>query len=568
MKNWKFMRSRIYLKLVLLILLVFSVSQQVISQESEEFEISKNLDIFTTLYKQLYVNYVDNINHGELFKTGINAMLESLDPYTVYIPEAEIEDYKLMTTGQYGGIGALIHKQNDDIIVSEPYEGFAAYKAGLKAGDKILEINGKSTKDKSVSDVSTILKGQPGSDIRLLVIPFGEKKPVEKKLIREEIKIDNIPYYCMLNDSIGYIKLTSFTANAGQEVKKAYVDLKENNKHFKGLVFDLRGNGGGLLMEAVNITNVFVERNQLVVSTKGKIQERNLVYKTSFAPVDVTTPIVFLVDEYSASASEILAGAIQDLDRGVIIGQKTFGKGLVQNIFPLTYNAQVKITIAKYYIPSGRCIQAIDYSHKLDGKALKSDDSLKRAFKTKNGRTVYDLGGIMPDISLDEKDYGNITRSLISKYLTFDYANKYALEHPKIESAATFKVDDAMYNDFLKFIADKDYDYTTSSEKKLEELKKTAIDEKYFDAIKNEYEELKAKLMHDKNSDLQKFKAEISDLLKQEIVSRYFYQKGRIQSSLAEDTDVLKAIDVINNKPLYESILSGTYKPAEQSKKN
>ena len=562
------MRSRYYLKLFLLALLVFFVSRQAVSQESEEFEISKNLDIFTTLYKQIYLNYVDNVNHGELFKTGIDAMLETIDPYTVYIPEAEIEDYRLMTTGQYGGIGALIHKQKDDIVISEPYEGFSAYKAGLKAGDRILEINGKSTKEKSVSDVSTILKGQPGSDIRLLVLPYGEKKPVEKTLIREEIKIDNIPYYCMLNDSIGYIKLTSFTANAGLEVKKAFLDLKDNHKNFKGLVFDLRGNGGGLLLEAVNITNIFVDRNQLVVSTKGKIPERNIVYKTTTSPVDDKIPIVFLVDSYSASASEILAGAIQDIDRGVIIGQKTYGKGLVQNIFPLTYNAQVKITIAKYYIPSGRCIQAIDYSHKTDGKALKSDDSLKTAFKTKNGRVVYDLGGIMPDLTMEEKEYGNITRSLITKFLTFDYANKYFLEHQKIESAADFAVDDGLYDDFLKFIADKDYDYTTSSEKKLEELKKTAIDEKYYDAIKNEYDALKTKLMHDKNSDLQKFKAEISNLLKQEIVSRYFFQKGRIQSSLAEDSEVMKAIDVINNKQLYESVLSGTYKPAEQNKKN
>ena len=557
------MRLRHSLKIFFIILFVITVSSRAFTQQSEEFEISKNMDVFSTLYRQLYLNYVDDLSHGELFKTGIDAMLSTLDPYTVYIPESEIEDYRLMTTGQYGGIGALIHKQGDYIVVSEPYEGFPAYKSGLRAGDKILEVNGKSTKSKSVSDVSTILKGQPGSDIKLLVLPYGETKPVEKSLAREDIKIDNIPYYGMLNDSIGYIKLTSFTANAGEEVKKAFLSLKNNNKLFKSLIFDLRGNGGGLLQEAVNITNVFVDKNQLVVSTKGKIPERNILYYTIFSPVDSKVPIAFLVDQNSASASEILAGAFQDLDRGVIIGQKTYGKGLVQNIFPLTYNAQVKITVAKYYIPSGRCIQAIDYSHKKDGKAIRSADSLKSAFKTKNGRTVYDQGGIIPDVVTESPDYSNITRSLVMKYLIFDFATKYAASHKEIATASKFAVDDDIYNQFKQFISDKDYDYTTVSEKKLDELKETAVDEKYFDAIKTEFDALKTRLMHDKNSDLQKFKAEISDLLKEEIVSRYYFQKGRIQSSLSEDKDVNKAIEVLNNKVLYDSILSGTYKQPE-----
>lgn len=555
------MKLRHFFYCFLVLLISITIGNHSLAQQSEEFEISKNLDVFTTLYKQLYMNYVDDINHGEIFKTGIDAMLETLDPYTVYIPEAEIEDYRLMTTGQYGGIGALIHKQGDDILISEPYEGFPAFKSGLRAGDKILEVNGKTTKNKSVNDVSTVLKGQPGTEIRLLVIPYGETKPVEKKLIREDIKVENIPYSGMLNDSIGYIKLTSFTANAGEEVKKAFLALK-GNPSFQGLIIDLRGNGGGLLQEAVNITNIFVEKNQLVVSTKGKIPERNVLYHTIFPPVDTKVPVSILVDQFSASASEILSGAFQDFDRGVVIGQKTFGKGLVQNIFPLSYNAQVKVTIAKYYIPSGRCIQAIDYSHKKDGKAFRSADSLKTAFKTKNGRTVYDLGGILPDIKTDSTVYGNITRSLVTKYLVFDFASKYASEHKEIASPEKFIIDDDIYNQFISFITDKDYDYTTSSEKKLEELKQTAVSEQYYDAIRNEYEALKTKLMHDKNSDLQKFRPEISNILKQEIVSRYYFQKGRILSSLAEDKDVSRAIEVLKDKPLYDSILSGTYKPA------
>lgn len=555
------MKLRHFLNYFLVLLITINIGNQCLAQQSEEFEISKNLDVFTTLYKQLYMNYVDDINHGEIFKTGIDAMLETLDPYTVYIPEAEIEDYRLMTTGQYGGIGALIHKQGDDILISEPYEGFPAFKSGLRAGDKILEVNGKTTKSKSVNDVSTALKGQPGTEIRLLILPYGETKPVEKKLVREDIKVENIPYSGMLNDSIGYIKLTSFTANAGEEVKKAFLSLKDNPS-FQGLIIDLRGNGGGLLQEAVNITNIFVDKNQLVVSTKGKIPERNVLYHTIFPPVDTKVPVAILVDQYSASASEILSGAFQDFDRGVVIGQKTFGKGLVQNIFPLSYNAQVKVTIAKYYIPSGRCIQAIDYSHKKDGKAFRSADSLKTAFKTKNGRIVYDLGGILPDIKTDSPVYGNITRSLVTKYLVFDFASKYASDHKEIASPEKFVIDNDIFNQFISFITDKDYDYTTGSEKKLEELKQTAVNEQYFDAIKNEYEALKTKLVHDKNSDLQKFRPEISNILKQEIVSRYYFQKGRIQSSLAEDKDVSRAIEVLKDKPLYDSILSGTYKPA------
>ncbi len=539
----------------LLIFVFLCLGFTIKAQKNNDFEISKNLEIFTTLYRQLHLNYVDNINSGDLMKKGIDAMLDDLDPYTVFIPEAEIEDYKLLTTGQYGGVGALIHQNGDYVIVSDPYEGFPAQKSGLIPGDKILEINKQSAKGKSVSDISAILKGQPGTSITLLIEREGETKPIEKTLNREEIKLLNVPYFGVVGKSTGYIKLTGFTQDAGKEVKEALLKLKEKDK-ITALILDLRGNGGGLLQEAVNIVNIFVDKGQLVVSTKGKVEERNFSHTTTNAAVDTKIPLVVLVDRGSASASEIVSGAIQDLDRGLIIGQKTFGKGLVQNIFPVSYNSQVKITIAKYYIPSGRCIQAIDYSHKgEDGNADKIADSLKTAFKTKNGRIVYDGGGIEPDVALEPEKLSNISASLITKYHIFNYANYFKRNHTSIESAKDFKITDIIYDDFIKYLSDKEYDYTTKSEKNLQDLKAIAEKENYFDAIKTEYQALKDKLIHDKNADLIKNKDEIKLLLKDEITSRYYYQKGRIESSLVDDKEIVKAIDVMSDQTLYNKKL-------------
>ncbi len=557
----KHLNSRIT-QLSLLILLFVFTSINVKAQPDKDFEISKNLEIFSTLYKQLHLNYVDDINPGELMKTGMDAMLESLDPYTVYIPESDIEDYKIMTLGQYGGIGALIHQRGSWIYISDPYEGFPATKVGLIPGDKILEINGKSAKDKKVEEISNMLKGQAGSSIKLLIEREGISKPIEKEIVREEIKIDNIPYFGMINDHVGYIKLIGFTQNASKEVQDAFLKLKEKN--MKALIFDLRGNGGGLLQEAVNIVNLFVEKDQLVVSTKGKIEERNAVHKTSANPIDKNIPIIFLVDRYSASASEIVSGAIQDLDRGVILGQKTFGKGLVQNVYPLSYNAQMKVTIAKYYIPSGRCIQALDYSHKKsDGSPERVADSLRNAFKTKNGRMVYDGGGIEPDIAMENETLSNISVSLITKYLVFDYASKFKRENPILKDTVNFSVTDAIYADFINFLKGKDFDYTTQSESKLNELKKAAENEKYFEAIKPQLDALREKLIHDKEADLMKFKEEIIQLLKEEIISRYAFQKGRIKASLASDKEIAKAVEVLDNTQLYKSILDGSYKKSK-----
>jgi carboxyl-terminal processing protease len=543
------------LKSGILVFLFVFLSFSGFTQNNSDFEISKNLEIFTTLYRQLHLNYVDEIKSGDLMKKGIDAMTETLDPYTVYIPESDIEDYKLMTTGQYGGIGALIHQKGDYVYISDPYEGFPAFKAGLIPGDKILEVNKQSAKGKSSSDISSIFKGQPGTTLSVVIEREGETKPMEITFTREEIKLLSVPYFGLVGKDVGYIKLSSFTQDAAKEVKEAYLKLKEKY-NIQSVIIDLRGNGGGLLQEAVNIVNIFIDKGQLVVSTKGKVSERNFSHKTMETAVDTKIPLIVLVDKGSASASEIVSGAIQDLDRGLIVGQKTFGKGLVQNIFPVSYNAQVKITVAKYYIPSGRCIQAIDYSHKdAEGEGGKIPDSLKSAFKTKNGRTVYDGGGIQPDVALEPDKVSNIAVSLSIKYLIFDYASYFKRKNPAISNAKDFVITDEIYDDFIKFINGKDYDYTTKSEKSLADLKITAEREGYFDAIKNDYQVLKDKLIHDKTADVIKNKVEIKSLLKSEIANRYYYQKGRIEASLSDDNEINKSVELLSDAKTYKKLL-------------
>ena len=529
------------------------------------FEISKNLDIFSSLFKEINQKYVDEPNPGKLVKDAIDGMLENLDPYTNFISESEIEDVRFMTTGQYGGIGSLIQQRDEYIIISEPYEGFPAQRAGLKAGDKILEVDGQSAKGKKTSEISTLLKGQQGTTLKLKIERDGQI--LIKEIKREEIKIDNIPYTGMLKDNVGYIKLTGFTDKAGEEVEKSLLKLKAQGK-LNGVILDLRGNGGGLLREAVNIANIFVKKGQEIVNTKGRLKEGSSTHTTENAPVDLEIPLVILVDRGSASASEIVSGSMQDLDRGVIIGQRTYGKGLVQNIFPLSYNTQVKITIAKYYTPSGRCIQAIDYANRNeDGSVGRIPDSLITAFKTKNGRTVFDGGGIAPDIDLDAEKYSEIEISLLTKNVIFDYATKFAKENVSISTPDIFVFTDKMYEDFMAFIANKEYDYQTKSEKAIETFKKIADDEKYFSKVEKEFEQLKTKLKHNKTEDLITYKTQIKRLLKDEIISRYYYQKGRIQSFLSDDPEIDKAIEVINNKDLYTSILNGTYKKPTKEKK-
>ena len=545
------------------ILLAFSPIAKTKAQTSSDFEISKNLEILTSLYKELNTNYVDGSNPSELMKTGIDAMLNKLDPYTVFIPESEIEDYRFMTTGEYGGIGSLIHKQGDYIIISEPYEKSPAQKAGLKAGDKVLKINDKSASGKSVEDVSAVLKGQPGTNFKLLIEREGEANPMVFDIVREKISIEPVPYYGMIGSGVGYIKLNSFTQSASADVKKAFLDLKAKNT-LSGLVLDLRDNGGGLLTEAVNIVNLFVKKNELVVSTKGKQKDKNHSYLTPVEPVDAEIPLVVLVNGMSASASEIVAGALQDLDRAAIVGRRTFGKGLVQNVFPLSYNTQVKITVAKYYIPSGRCIQEIDYAHKnLSGNPDQIPDSLITAYKTMHGRTVYDGKGIAPDVVTDTNKLSTVSYNLITKYIIFDYATKYAATHPSIDAAGTFKITDADYADFVAFTEKKGFEFKTVAEKELETVRKAAVYENCWEAIKPQYDLMLAGIAEHRKRDLIENRPEITEMLQQEIVSRYYYQKGRIESTLSDDTELKSAMDVLMNSNKYASILDGTFIKAD-----
>ena len=521
--------------------------------KQNNFEISKSIDIYNSLLRELNLNYVDEINPAELNETAINAMLKEMDPYTVFIPESEIENYKLMTTGEYGGIGALIQYDGEYTRISDPYEGWPAQRAGLQAGDAIISVNGVDTHKKPTDQVSELLKGQPGTEVTIKVKRYGAEKPIEFKLKREKVKIDNIPYATVFDNGIGYVSLGSFTKNAGNEMKQHLVEMKKEHD-LKGFIIDLRGNGGGLMNEAVDIVNLFIPKGKPVVSTKGKSQHAGSVYHTNNQPVDEQVPVAILVDGGSASASEIVAGSIQDYDRGVIIGQRTFGKGLVQNILPLSYNTQMKVTIAKYYIPSGRCIQEIDYSHKKDTTMTKTD-TLGKPFKTEAGRTVYEGHGIMPDVKIELKQYATATAYLYAKNYIFDYATKYVSEHKTIAPAKEFKIDDATYNDFMAFVKEKGFSYTTESEKKLEELKKKAKDEGYYESIGAQLENLEAQLKADKENDLTKNRADIEDLLRLEIVGRYYYQVGRIMASLENDPDLKEAFNILLDQKRYQSIL-------------
>lgn len=524
------------------------------------FELTKNLDIFVTLFKELNLYYVDETKPGDLIKTGIEGMLESLDPYTNYIPESDIEDFRFMQTGQYGGIGALIRTMDKKIVIAEPYENSPAQKAGLEAGDVIIEVNGKSTEGKNTEDISKILKGQPNTEVKLVLKREGVDKPIEKIIMREEIKVKSVPHFEMLNNEVGYIKLNQFTDKCTEEVQTAFKELKEK-KGMKALVLGLRGNPGGLLNEAVSLSNLFVEKGQLVVSTKGKVKEWEKTYKAANQALDTEIPLVILVNSGSASASEIVSGTIQDLDRGIIVGQRSYGKGLVQTTRPLSYNTQLKVTTAKYYIPSGRCIQALDYSHRNeDGSVGKVPDSLMKKFTTKNGRVVYDGGGVLPDIVLEPVTYSQIARALNNKNMIFNFATKYKREHSTIPSVKKFQITDELFTGFTTYISDKDYEYSTHSEDVVKKFKETAEKEKYFKDVEAEYEALRTKLTHNKNEDLVTFKDEIKELLKEEIVSRYYYQKGRVESLLDRDPDVKEALSILADKNKYSSLLTGPVK--------
>ena len=515
------------------------------------FEISKNLEIHATLYKELNSLYVDELNPGELMKTGIDAMLKSLDPYTNFYPESMVEDARFEHTGTYGGIGASFKLIDGDVVISETYENAPSQKAGILPGDILTEVNGKAVKGRQIGEILNLVKGTPGSKLSIRALRDGALKSFE--VVREEIKVKNVPYSDLITEDIGYIKLEGFTNDAGKEVRDALVALKQKGK-LKGVILDLRGNPGGLLREAINVSNVFIPKDKLVVTTKGKIAESNKTFKTLNPATDADIPLAVLIDRSSASAAEIVSGTIQDYDRGVVIGNKSYGKGLVQITRPLKYNAQLKVTTSKYYVPSGRCIQAIEYSGKAKGSKI--PDSLQNEFKTAIGRKVFDGGGVMPDLEIPDRILHSVTRSLLRKNLIFKFANQYKKDHATIAEPEKFTLTDADYAAFVSFVQSNGISYETQTEKALTELTKEAEKEKYSAKLGPELQALRDKLKKEKSNDLELFKEEIRELLTLEIVQRYYFESGRTKASRRYDNDLIKAIEVLNTPALYSKVLS------------
>ncbi len=520
-----------------------------------DFEIVKNVDIFISVLNELNDKYADEISPGELTQTAIKAMLLSLDPYTVYYPESEIESYRMRNTSESGDVDVTLQNINKQLVITDMIQDGPSANAGLRVGDRILSVNGQSSEKRDIDAVNLAMRGQPGTSYTVEVFRPTDNKNLTFKVKREKVKQPNIPYSGLLGDKVGYIKLNQFLEKAGSEVFEAFNKLKDEGMAY--LILDLRDNGGGLLGEAVNIIDIFVGKDVTVVETKGKIAEMNRIYKTQNVAADADIPIVVLVNEHSASASEIVSGTLQDLDRAVIVGKKSFGKGLVQKVYPMDYNTSMKITVSKYYIPSGRCVQNIEYFDRDTTKGgYKIPDSLAVAYKTKNGRTVYDKGGVEPDVAVPEEVVPDILTALIENQAIFDFANDYRAKHDSIVDADKFVVDDRLYNEFLKFLNTNKYIYTTSMEKKLEDLKSVAEKENSFLGIQTAYNQLKTQLENLKTQDLTTYKAEIVRALTQEIVSRYYYSTGKLINSLHHDSYIDAAKSVLLNANRYKSILS------------
>ena len=518
------------------------------------FEVAKSLDIFATLFKEVNAYYVDEVEPEKLVRKGIDAMLESLDPYTDYISEEEMESFRISTTGQYGGVGAMIGVVNKKVVITQPYKGFPAHTNGVKVGDEILSIDGKSVQGKRTSEVSTLLKGQPQTVVEIKVRRHGKKDDIVFKVTREKINVSNVAYYGLIGNDVAYIRLDDFTPGASYEVADALTELKD--KGATKLILDLRENPGGLLHEAVNIVSLFIPKGLEVVSTKGKVNEWNKVYKTLNNPIDTEIPMVVLTSGGSASASEIVAGTLQDYDRAVLIGGKTFGKGLVQTTRPLSYNAQLKVTTAKYYIPSGRCIQALDYTHrKEDGTVMRIADSLKAEFKTKNGRIVYDGGGLDPDVKVENDYLGTITSELMDAGLIFEFASLYTNQNSRPSDLSNFRLSDKEYDAFVNWLKSQHFTYTTSLEKNTAQLIETAKNERMFPDLEIYLDGLQNKIEENKASGYLRFKSEIKSLLEEQIAFHYDLEDGRAKVSLPRDEDIAAARKVLDDNAAYQKII-------------
>jgi len=526
--------------------------------KNKDLDLVKNLDIYYSLFRELNMFYVDETDPEKLVTTSIDAMLSSLDPYTSYIPESDMDDFQFQTTGEYGGIGSLIRRSGNQVMISEPYEGFPAAKAGVRAGDVILKVDGVPTKDLEIESVSDRLKGKPGTELTLTIERYGVEEALEIDLVREKISILNVPYYGMINPSTGYIHISNFTTGASLEVEKAFKELKREHE-LTSLVLDLRSNPGGLLIEAVRICNLFVDKGEMIVNTRGKMNQWDSDYSTTREPLDKEIPLVVIVNRGSASASEIVAGALQDLDRAVVVGQRTFGKGLVQTSRPLKYNAQLKVTTAKYYIPSGRCIQALDYTNRnQDGSVGVVPDSLITEYTTQNGRLVYDGGGIQPDFEVIPERLSEITLQLFTQSMFFNFASRYQNTYNEIESPEIFSLSNDDYDLFKAFIEENNFEFRTASEKAFDQLLKSAKREKYYELAEAEFASLEEKLSHDNLKDLETFEVEIRQILTEEIVNHYYFRAGRILSQIQEDPQLDKAREIFSEPGMLKEVLNGS----------
>lgn len=546
------MKKRIFYPLALVV--VFAALS--FTEPAERyFEIAKNLDIFATLFKEVNALYVDEVNPNILVRTGIDAMLQSLDPYTNYIPEDEVEDFRTINTGQYGGIGAVTREIGNRTVVTMIMEGYGAQKGGLKIGDEVLKIDDLELSKLSREQSGQLMKGQVGTPVTLTVKRIGYDQPIRLEFKREKIKVNNVPYFGMIGKDVAYIHLSDFTPDAAKEVRNALVNLKEQGA--KGVILDLRGNPGGLLIEAVNITNLFIPKGKLVVSTKGKIPENNLSYETLNNPTDTEIPVTVLINRGSASASEIVAGTLQDYDRAVVLGEKSYGKGLVQVSRPLSYNSQLKVTTAKYYTPTGRCIQVLDYAHRReDGSVGSIPDSLKRVFKTTNGRVVYDGGGIDPDIKVQAMEAYPLTQVLFEKGFLFDFATQYTYKHTEPVDARNFSLNDEEYQQFVNWMKDKNYSYKTYLEFGLQQFTEEAKKEKYYSDLKSQIDQIQTRIAESKKNELMLYKDQIKMLLEEEIVSRYHLERGSIETGFKYDQDIKKAVEVLHNNAQYKKTLN------------